>query len=117
MPVCLHCGEIGPDGALFCGKCGYTLPQEGMSPPSAPPPRGPLAPGAATPAPGPPSAIPPARVSPPYAPVGAYAVPVGPGSGAVGPIPPPAHAKYCVRCATLIARAAVYCPVCQAPQP
>ena len=27
VPVCLHCGELGPDGALFCTKCGYTLPQ------------------------------------------------------------------------------------------
>ncbi|MCI4365635.1 MAG: zinc-ribbon domain-containing protein, partial [Thermoplasmata archaeon] len=33
MSVCLHCGQLAPDAALFCPKCGFTLPQGG-SPPS-----------------------------------------------------------------------------------
>ncbi len=40
-----------------------------------------------------------------------YAAPAG-----AGPIPPPPSGKYCVRCRTIISRAAVYCPVCQQPQ-
>ena len=117
MPVCLHCGEIGPDGALFCGKCGYTLPQEGAPPspaPSVPP--GPALTSAAPPRFASPAAVVPPRLPPTYAPPGAYAVPGGSVPGAVGPIPPPPNAKYCRRCATVISSAAVYCPVCQQPQ-
>ncbi len=118
MPVCLHCGEIGADGALFCGKCGYTLPQEGVAPSSTAPARAAGLPPGPTPVPRLPSIpVAPPPAVPPYAPTVTYATPVGPGASTVGPIPPPANAKYCVRCATLIARAAVYCPVCQQPQP
>ncbi|HTT14496.1 MAG TPA: zinc-ribbon domain-containing protein [Thermoplasmata archaeon] len=108
MPVCLHCGELAPDGALFCTKCGYTLPQVDGSPPPPPPPPPNSPPGASSP---------PAPV-PLYVPVTApasYAVPVVP--GATGPMAPPSSGKYCVRCRTVISRAAVYCPVCQQPQP
>ena len=120
MPVCLHCGELAPEGALFCGKCGYTLPQPGL--PSA----APSAPSAAPPAPAPRSLTPagfvaPAAVMPPRAgagfpPGGTYAVPAGAVPGAVGPMPPPPNAKYCRHCAAVISVAAAYCPVCQQPQ-
>jgi hypothetical protein len=118
VPVCLHCGELGPDGALFCAKCGYTLPQADTVPAA---PLRPV-PGAAPPVPAvsPPTAPPPPRPPSPYAPIPpptAYAMPAAAIPGAVGPIPPPPSAKYCVRCRTIIARAAVYCPVCQQPQP
>jgi RNA polymerase subunit RPABC4/transcription elongation factor Spt4 len=111
VPVCLHCGELAPEGALFCAKCGYTLPQADGSPPPPPPsaPIGrPAGPGFA----GSPSVG--------YPPVGAplsYAAPAPPVPGATGPIAPPPNGKYCTRCRTVIARAAVYCPVCQQPQP
>ncbi len=116
MPVCLHCGELAPEGALFCVKCGYTLPQVGAPapsptpasvPPAAPAPMGYLPPP-------PPSFVPPPRYAPMGAPV-PYAVPVPP--GAVGPIPAPPSGKYCVHCRAIIAAAAAYCPVCQRPQP
>jgi RNA polymerase subunit RPABC4/transcription elongation factor Spt4 len=115
VPVCLHCGELNPDGGLFCTKCGYTLPQVGSTPPVPPPAP---APGSSSPLQSPP----PTRPAPPFpyptaGPMGAYAVPAPSIPGAVGPIPPPPSAKYCVRCRTIIARAAVYCPVCQQPQP
>jgi len=50
-----------------------------------------------------------------------YAIPphvaVAPGPpGSMGPIAPPPNAKFCTRCGNLIARPAVYCPVCQQPQ-
>lgn len=125
MPVCLHCGELGPDGALFCPKCGFTLPQ--VQPPS---PAGSAAPtpSAAVPGSAPATApstgfAPTAPPSPPLARPYAYPVPVPPTTyimptpaGAAGPIPPPPSAKYCNRCGTLISRVAVYCPVCQQPQ-
>ncbi len=120
MPVCLHCGEIGAEGALFCGKCGYTLPQPGSE--AAPPaPTAARPPGPVTPSPAPaaaaaPAGVLPPRASAPYAPVGVYAVPVAGAPGAVGPMPAPPNAKYCARCGTLISAAAVYCPVCQQPQ-
>ena len=120
MPVCQHCGEVGAEGALFCGNCGYTLPQAGVEPVPGGPPR--AAPAAATPGPPPLVRSAPVAVVPPqstgaYVPAGAYAAPVAAAVGAVGPIPPPPNAKYCSRCGTLIAAAAVYCPVCQQPQP
>ena len=31
MSTCLHCGETGPDGALFCPKCGYTIMRRGAN--------------------------------------------------------------------------------------
>lgn len=113
MTVCLHCGEIAPDGALFCTKCGYTLPQIDTSlppvAPTAPPTAPPIAPVA----------------SPGMAPIAprvsagnpaTYVVPAGATGVPTGPIPPPPSGKYCVRCRTVISRAAVYCPVCQQPQ-
>ena len=115
VAVCLHCGEIGPDGALFCTKCGYTLPQADL----APSPISPASAGAVAPA----RAAPSTSAAPPPAPYGAlppptaYAVPTTVIPGAVGPIPAPPSGKYCVRCRTIIARSAVYCPVCQQPQP
>lgn len=115
MVTCLHCGETGPQGALFCPKCGYTLPQAeatgGAVAPSSLPSRN--AAGPPSPAPGAASPLPYVPVAPP----GAYAAPVAAVPGAVGPIRPPPLAKYCVRCGTLIAQPAVYCPVCQQPQP
>jgi RNA polymerase subunit RPABC4/transcription elongation factor Spt4 len=123
VTVCLHCGELGPDGALFCAKCGYTLPQVAPAPPAvsrtieSPVPAGPPVPvspplpqagGPVLPPPPPPLYV---SVAPPVS----YIVPAEP--GAVGPIPPPPSGKYCVRCRTIIARPAVYCPVCQQPQP
>ena len=115
VPVCLHCGEIGPDGALFCTKCGYTLPQEGVGPtppsPLASVPAGAMPHGATPPAFRP--APPPYRV--PALPA-SYVAPLAAVPGAVGPIAPPPSAKYCVKCRTPISQAAVYCPVCQQPQ-
>jgi RNA polymerase subunit RPABC4/transcription elongation factor Spt4 len=110
VPVCLHCGEIGADGALFCAKCGYTLPQVQESPgspqlPSPPPPPSPTGSGY-LPFPGSPSANSPA----------AYPTSGGPTGTPTGPMPPPPSGKYCVRCRTIISKAAVYCPVCQQPQ-
>ncbi|HTW39377.1 MAG TPA: hypothetical protein VMF04_00740 [Thermoplasmata archaeon] len=114
MPVCLHCGEIGADGALFCAKCGYTLPQaDGM--PLPPPPN----PTRAAP---PPVATPVAPVfRPPYGvPATTFgtpaAYPIAPGAAPTPPMAPPPSGKYCVRCRTIISRAAIYCPVCQQPQ-
>ena len=119
VPVCLHCGELNPDGALFCTKCGFTLPQvEGSPAPGAP-----SSAPAATPTS---SAAPPRPVSarstaPP--PGYTYAPSVGPPAylapipvDAVGPIAPPLAGKYCIHCRTIISQAAVYCPVCQRPQ-
>lgn len=117
MAVCLHCGEPGAPGALFCTKCGYTLPQ-GAAGPAAPFPLG----SGVTPAPGTPAGAPP----PPFRPAAPapFAYPYAPHlaiasfpPGAVGPSLPPPNAKYCVRCGSVIAQPAVYCPVCQQPQP
>lgn len=125
MPVCLHCGELAPDGALFCAKCGFTLPQVDTT--TAAVPRTPAAaPGASSPTPAPSSASvppgwtpgPPREAAFPYPPgtvAAAYVVPLPP--GATGPMQPPPSGKYCVHCRAVIARAAAYCPVCQQPQP
>ncbi|MGP8073074.1 MAG: zinc-ribbon domain-containing protein [Thermoplasmata archaeon] len=120
MSVCLHCGELAPDGALFCAKCGFTLPQPGVGGGSGSPPppstpggmwtSGPTSNGTTVPPPTPGSsapAPPPTRGSSPPIPM--------PSPAAYWP--PPPNGKYCVRCGTLIARPAVYCPVCQQPQP
>ncbi|HXW66517.1 MAG TPA: zinc-ribbon domain-containing protein [Thermoplasmata archaeon] len=110
MPACQHCGELAADGALFCPKCGYTLPQVDTSLPPPPPPR--LAPVAAAPArPGVPIPPPPASAGP-----GAYPLAPGTIAAATPAMPPPPSGKYCIRCGTIISRAAVYCPVCQQPQ-
>ena len=117
MPVCLHCGEMAPEGALFCGKCGYTLPQPGLASaarvaaPPAPTPRPPTPSGFAAPA-----AVLPPRGGAGFPVGGTYAVPVGALPGSVGPMPPPPNAKYCRHCAAVISVAAAYCPVCQQPQ-
>lgn len=112
MPVCLHCGELAEEGALFCAKCGYTLPQTAAD--ARPLATAPLGPAPVVPPPFSPGATlrPMAAVVPP----GAYAAPAVSIPGAVAAIPPPPNAKYCTRCATLISSAAVYCPVCQQPQ-
>ncbi len=124
MPVCLHCGELASDGALFCAKCGYTLPQTGVGT-GAPPltPGVPLGTAAPSSGPPPPAPIPAAQPAPypPGLPAPPYVVPVSgptgaPPPGISGPIPPPPSGKYCVHCRTIIARAAAYCPVCQQPQ-
>ena len=123
MTVCLHCGELASEGALFCTKCGYTLPQVDPSvkpaapspaptPVGAPPPPGPPVPGA----PPPPPVAPLMGLGWTYAPTGYAVLAPPPVPGAVGPIPPPPSGKYCIRCRTLISRVAVYCPVCQQPQ-
>jgi RNA polymerase subunit RPABC4/transcription elongation factor Spt4 len=116
VPVCLHCGEIGPEGALFCTKCGFTLPQGDAPVPIPPRPLRssapvPAAPPFAPPVPGIPAGYPMVLQAVPYI-VPAAAIP-----GAMGPVPPPPNAKYCTRCGTMIAQPAVYCPVCQQPQP
>lgn len=120
VAVCLHCGELAPDGALFCAKCGYTLPQVDTAPPAP----SHALPGTATPSvppTSPPTSPPTVAPRPPaYSPMASptvYAAPALTIPGGVGPIAPPPSAKYCVRCRTIIARAAVYCPVCQQPQP
>jgi RNA polymerase subunit RPABC4/transcription elongation factor Spt4 len=104
VTVCLHCGEIAPDGTLFCAKCGYTLPQ--VDPNAAAPPA-PVRPGAPAP--------PPVVATNAPAGVGAYVASAAP-PGLSPPIAAPPSGKYCVRCRTIISRAAVYCPVCQQPQ-
>ena len=115
MPVCLHCGELGAPGALFCTKCGYTLPQgDGAAANVA----------ATPPAPVPVSGAPPSGAPSGY-PVGypvvlqavPYIVPASSVPGALGPVAPPPNAKFCNRCGTAIAQPAVYCPVCEQPQP
>ncbi|HTS32398.1 MAG TPA: zinc-ribbon domain-containing protein [Thermoplasmata archaeon] len=117
MSVCVHCGTSAPDGTLFCPKCGFTLPQTGVPSPagaalpaSAPPiawaPASPPTPAPRPTSPPPPSAA--AQPAPPPPPMWTPPPTV--------PISPPPNGKYCVRCGTLIARAAVYCPVCQQPQ-
>ncbi len=120
MSVCLHCGEPAAEGALFCAKCGYTLPQAEASPPPVAAPVPVTPPGAVSVPSAPQVAAVPYRPVAPFPPYGgaqapvAYVAPVPP--GASGPISPPPSAKYCVRCGTLITRVAVYCPVCQQPQ-
>jgi ribosomal protein L40E len=112
VPVCLHCGENGPAGALFCTKCGYTLPQADAASPI---------PSAVPPPPPPTTRFPTPPIAPGGYPVvlpyGPYLVPANAIPGAVGPLPPPPNAKFCTRCGTVIAQPAVYCPVCQQPQP
>lgn len=113
VPVCLHCGEVAPDGTLFCTKCGYTLPQ---TPGAATAPPAGAAPVTAPP----PTSVTPPTIGPAWGPVvppGSYAAPVNAMPGAVGALLPPPGAKLCARCATPISIAAVYCPVCQQPQP
>lgn len=127
VPVCLHCGQLAPDGGLFCAKCGFTLPQvDGLSTsaspvrPSTAEPPPPVSPIRSSPLPAS-SAVPPA---PPMAsaaiPAAAYTV--GPSTPGAPPpqyltrMQPPSNGKYCIRCGTLISRPAVYCPVCQQPQ-
>jgi len=124
MTVCLHCGELASEGALFCTKCGYTLPQVD---PSAKP-ATPASITAATPSGTPPlvASPSPAPVMPivaapiafgwNYTPTGYAVLAPPPVPGAVGPMPPPPAGKYCIRCRTIISRVAVYCPVCQQPQ-
>jgi hypothetical protein len=99
---------MAPDGTLFCPKCGYTLPQgtAGAGPP-------PGAMGGIPPVPAP--VLPPNFTgTSPGGPVSPAAPGSVPGPTPVGPSP---LGKYCVRCHTVIARPAVYCPVCQSPQP
>lgn len=108
MVACLHCGEPGPPGALFCTKCGFTLPQGSGVPTVG-------ASAAAAPLPSPLPAAP--AGYPVVIPPVPYLVPASSLPGAVGPVPPPPNAKYCTRCGTMIAQPAVYCPVCQQPQP
>ncbi|HYA70349.1 MAG TPA: hypothetical protein VEH28_03155 [Thermoplasmata archaeon] len=121
MTVCLHCGELASEGALFCAKCGYTLPQvdtttSGATTAAAPVASSPVpAGGAAPPPPPPPAGAAPVGAPWIYAPSG-YAVLAPPVPGAVGPMPPPPAGKYCIRCRAVISRVAVYCPVCQQPQ-
>ncbi|MGI0054442.1 MAG: double zinc ribbon domain-containing protein [Thermoplasmata archaeon] len=97
MTVCLHCGELAEPGALFCTKCGWTLPQgQDMAAPIVP--RPPVrAPSGASPV-------------TPYS--SAPAMPVAPSPLAGFAL----SAKPCIRCHTPIAPGAVYCPVCQSPQ-
>ena len=124
MTVCLHCGELASEGALFCAKCGYTLPQvdpsaKPVTPPSTaavPPPGNPPPAGIPTPAPVMPIVAAPVAFGWNYTPAGYAVLAPPPIPGAVGPIPPPPAGKYCIRCRTLISRVAVYCPVCQQPQ-
>lgn len=109
MAVCQHCGEPGVAGALFCTKCGFTLPQgEATAPPAAPTPSAPVPPLAAGTGP---------AGYPTLLPAMPYLAPAASVPGAVGPVAPPPSAKFCVRCGTAIAQSAVYCPVCQQPQP
>jgi RNA polymerase subunit RPABC4/transcription elongation factor Spt4 len=110
MPVCLHCGELQPEGALFCTKCGFTLPQVGAAPP---PPPAAASGGTSSAGPG----VPPPPVvawTPGQAPGSPVAYPLPP--GATAPMPTPPSGKYCIRCRTIISQAAVFCPVCQQPQ-
>ena len=116
VPVCLHCGELNPDGALFCTKCGFTLPQVESAPT-------PVTSPSASPAPTTTPSIPPSGVATASHPAYVYPSPGGPSPylaplppGAVGPIAPPPAGKYCIHCRTIISQAAVYCPVCQRPQ-
>lgn len=37
MKYCTHCGQVMPDGAPVCGRCGYGAAENGAAPP--PPPR------------------------------------------------------------------------------
>ncbi|HLM91644.1 MAG TPA: hypothetical protein VK424_06305 [Thermoplasmata archaeon] len=121
MSVCLHCGELAPEGALFCAKCGFTLPQSGVagvsgSAPPSPAPVGMWISGSGSS--GAAVSPPPSQGAPPPPPPSNRPLPT-PGSLPPASVywPPPPNGKYCVRCGTLIARPAVYCPVCQQPQP
>jgi RNA polymerase subunit RPABC4/transcription elongation factor Spt4 len=110
VPVCLHCGEIAAEGALFCAKCGFTLPQVDSTLPTSPPiPRSPFP---TAPVPG---GVPPPLTVAPNSP-SAQALPPGSIAAMTGPMAPPPAGKYCIRCRTIISRAAVFCPVCQQPQ-
>ena len=122
VPVCLHCGQLAPEGALFCPKCGFTLPQGEANPspaiPRASPPfsgTAPASPPASPPltqySPPPQSSVPPNAI-----PMPPPTVPPGVPGMYLTRIPAPPNGKYCIRCGTLISRPAVYCPVCQQPQ-
>ncbi|MCI4372405.1 MAG: zinc ribbon domain-containing protein [Thermoplasmata archaeon] len=120
MPVCLHCGQLAPDGGLFCPKCGFTLPQSNgaAAPPTvrASPPLTNTA-GSWTPASPAPQLLPASIPNP--GPASSFPMPPPPSAAPpmyLTRIPPPPNGKYCVRCGTLISRPAVYCPVCQQPQ-
>jgi RNA polymerase subunit RPABC4/transcription elongation factor Spt4 len=122
VPVCLHCGQLAPDGALFCPKCGFTLPQGDVGSPAPAARAGPHASGLGVSS-SPPAAVPASPLSSAPPPNGAPPIAMPPPPpAATGPglyltrIPPPPNGKYCVRCGTLISRPAVYCPVCQQPQ-
>ena len=125
MTVCLHCGELASEGALFCTKCGFTLPQvdpsvQTVTPSSAaaPTPSGTAPPVGSSPPPTPmlPTVASPVAFGWNYTPGGYAILAPPPVPGSVGPMPPPPAGKYCIRCRTLISRVAVYCPVCQQPQ-
>ncbi|MFZ0699082.1 MAG: zinc ribbon domain-containing protein [Thermoplasmata archaeon] len=107
MPVCLHCGTLADEGALFCTKCGWTLPQDERSVGGMSAAR--LAPSVPAPSASPPPPFVPMPMPPPTAPPFPPAWPATPGAY-------PAPGKPCVRCQTRISPAAVYCPVCQSPQ-
>ncbi|HTT34336.1 MAG TPA: zinc ribbon domain-containing protein [Thermoplasmata archaeon] len=89
MVACPQCGEPAAEGALFCQRCGRTLPQ---FPPTAAP----------LPPPPPEAFVPPFEPPPP-----------------VDWIPETlrGRAVHCPRCNSLISAIAVVCPVCRADQP
>lgn len=104
MTVCPSCGTPGAPGALFCARCGHTLPQgEPVAPPYTPVPPPMVAPA--------PPAPPPAPSWGPPAPAGAPPAPGWVPPGLVG------RARHCPNCNTLISPVAVVCPVCLAALP
>ncbi|MCI4330413.1 MAG: zinc ribbon domain-containing protein [Thermoplasmata archaeon] len=103
MVSCIHCGTQAPEGALFCDRCGRTLPQGASSTP-----------------------MPERSAGPTPAAVVGYSAPLPPPPPPPFLVPPPpefvppglvGRAKHCARCNTLISSVAVVCPVCQADQP
>jgi predicted amidophosphoribosyltransferase len=101
VPECPSCGTPAPMGALFCARCGRTVPQTGPALPDARPgtfpPNSPSVPGNSV-APSYRSAAPPIPPAPQWIP-----------PSLVG------RAVHCPRCNTLISPVAVVCPVCLGP--
>lgn len=98
MSVCPRCGAPADEGALFCRKCGATIPPTASSTIAAP---------AGVAMPPPPLATPPPGPFPWTPPPLAY----------VPPPPLPRNAQHCPNCNNVISAASVVCPICGAPVP
>lgn len=108
MTACPRCGTPAEPGALFCRRCGATVPQSEL--PSAGSAAGVTANSGV-----PPGATGAVAPSPYYAPTPAPSAAVPPPEWIPDSLK--GRAGHCPRCNTLISAVAVVCPVCLAPLP